>query len=144
MYQSVCYCAHQVPISEILLSDDDSFEPFVEEKQMNNVENFFEDKYLDSDKDYFHEIVINGLNHNDTQIIPKFTQKYIITDLSEKCHKQISKNQLKYGALMGKTKKAIHYALQDKDNKIMQFIKEFNKRKEDQRVLAHIYNNLVT
>ncbi|CAG8846992.1 27906_t:CDS:1, partial [Racocetra persica] len=69
----------------------------------------------------------NSSNNNDTQIIPEFTQKYTITDLSEKCYKKISKNQLKYGALMGEAKKAIHYALQDEDNELMQFIKEFNK-----------------
>ncbi|CAG8763477.1 14450_t:CDS:1, partial [Racocetra persica] len=93
---------------------------------------------------YSHEMVVNSSNNNDIQIIPEFTQKYTITDLSEKCYKKISKNQLKYGALMGEAKKAIHYALQDEDNKLIQFIKEFNKRKENQHIQACIHNNPIT
>ncbi|CAG8458903.1 16845_t:CDS:2 [Cetraspora pellucida] len=61
----------------------------------------------------------------------EFTQKYTITDLSEKWYKKILKNQLKYGALMSEAKKTIYYALQNEDNELMQFIKEFNKRKEN-------------
>src|SRR5436305_5699690 len=42
MCQSVCYHAHQVLFSEILVSDDDSFEPFFNEKANNSAENHIE------------------------------------------------------------------------------------------------------
>ncbi len=34
--------------------------------------------------------------------------------------------------LMDKAKKAIQFAIQDGDNELIQFMREFNKRKEDQ------------
>ncbi|RIB24067.1 hypothetical protein C2G38_2169621 [Gigaspora rosea] len=37
---------------------------------------------------------------------------------------------------MGKAKKAIQYALEDGDNELIQFVKKFNKRKEEQRAQA--------
>jgi hypothetical protein len=41
------------------------------------------------------------------KIIQFFTQKYTITDLSEKYYKQISQNQLKFGILIDEAKKAM-------------------------------------
>ena len=79
----------------------------------------------------------NCLNdQNDAQITLEFTRKYTINDLSEKYSKQISQNQLKFGTLMGEAKKAIQYAIQDGDNELIQFIREFNKKKETQRIEA--------
>ena len=59
-----------------------------------------------------------------------------INDLSEKYSKQISRNQLKFGTLMGEAKKAIQFAIQDGDDELIQLIREFNKRKEAQQILA--------
>ena len=39
---------------------------------------------------------------------------------------------------MGETKKAVQYAIQDGDNELIQFIKEYNKRKEAQQIQAEI------
>ena len=56
--------------------------------------------------------------------------------LSEKHSKQISRNQLKYGVLMGEAKKAIQFAIQDNDDELIQLIKEFNRKKEAQQIDA--------
>ena len=37
---------------------------------------------------------------------------------------------------MGEARKAIQFAIQDGDDELIQFIREFNKRKEAQQVLA--------
>ncbi|CAB4391162.1 unnamed protein product [Rhizophagus irregularis] len=42
MYQSVYYCTHQVPFSEISALDDDSFEPFFNKKVDNSIETLIE------------------------------------------------------------------------------------------------------
>ncbi|PKY53355.1 hypothetical protein RhiirA4_471502, partial [Rhizophagus irregularis] len=47
--------------------------------------------------------------------------------------KQISRNQLKYGTLLGEAKKAIQFAIKDGYDELLQFIKEFNRRKEAQQ-----------
>lgn len=225
MCQSVCYRAHQVPFSEISISDDDSFEPFFDKEVDESAEipieadedreldlkslisivnsddileiwkiyrynypksyqhiillntgeylctcfmlvthgiicrHFFK-VFVESSKACFHltliprrwykdeyiissdicssEIVMNGCNFskNDSQITLEFTRKYTINDLSEKYSKQISRNQLKFGTLMGEAKKAIQFAIQDGDDELIQFIREFNKRKEAQQILA--------
>jgi hypothetical protein len=37
---------------------------------------------------------------------------------------------------MGEAKKAIQYAIQNRNNELIQFIREFNKKKETQRIEA--------
>ena len=219
MCQSVCYRAHQVPFSEILVSDDDSFEPFFNEKVDDSAENHIEadeDRelnlkslislvdpndileiwkisrynysksyqhiillstgeyfctcfmlvthgiicrhffkvFVESSKARFHLMLIPrrwykdeymsssdvcpgevvksncDVSQEDAQITLEFAQKYTVNDLSEKYSKQISRNQLKYGTLMGEAKKAIQFAIQDGDDELIQFIREFNRRKE--------------
>ncbi|CAG8801253.1 30923_t:CDS:2 [Gigaspora margarita] len=168
MCQSVCYRIYKVPISEIPLSDDDSFEPFFE-KSNDNIESsveadedreinlqslitivdyseileiwkvshynypkcyqhiilltyfhlklipnhWYKDKYIDSDKNYSNEIVASNSSYSDTPA-----------------------NKLKYGILMGEAKQAIQYALENRNDELIQFVKKFNKRKEDQRAQA--------
>ncbi|KAF0474619.1 protein far1-related sequence 5-like [Gigaspora margarita] len=222
MCQSVCYHAYKVLISEISLSDDDSFEPFFE-KSNDNIESsveadedreinlqslitivdyseileiwkvsrynypkcyqhvillsngehlctcfmlithriicrhffkiftesskayfhlklipnrWYKDEYIDSDENYSNEIVASNSSYSDTPAVQEFIRKYTINDLSEKHYKQISKNKLKYGILMEEAKKAIQYALEDGDDELIQFVKKFNKRKEDQQAQA--------
>ena len=92
---------------------------------------WYKDKYISSSEGCFNELVIKNCNsnHNDTL---KFTRKYTVNDLSEKYSKQISQKRLKYGILMGEAKKAIQFAIQDGDDELIQFIKEFNERKKAQ------------
>ena len=75
-------------------------------------------------------------SQTNSQITLEFTWKYTTNDLSEKYSKQISRNQLKFSTLMGEARKAIQFAIQDGDDELIQFIREFNKRKEAQQVLA--------
>ena len=62
MCQSVCYRAHQVPFSEILVSDDDSFEPFFNEKANNSAENHIE---ADEDRELNLKSLILLVNSDD-------------------------------------------------------------------------------
>ena len=73
------------------------------------------------------------ISQGDAQITLKFIQKYTLDDLSEKHFKQISQNQLKYGTLMGEAKKAIQFAIQDGDDELIQFMREYNRKKEAQQ-----------
>ncbi|CAB4424024.1 unnamed protein product [Rhizophagus irregularis] len=73
------------------------------------------------------------ISKDNAQITLEFVQKYTINDLSEKHSKQISRNQLKYGTLLGKVKKAIQFAIKDGYDELLQFIKKFNRRKEAQQ-----------
>jgi hypothetical protein len=99
---------------------------------------WYKDEYINSiETGFSEEIVISSdPSSNDAQITLEFTRKYTVSDLSEKYCKQVSQNRLKYGTLMGEAKKAIQFAIQDDDNELIQFIKEFNKRKETQRTQA--------
>ena len=99
---------------------------------------WYKDEYITSSDICSSEIVMNNCDPSQTnsQITLEFTQKYITNDLSEKYFKQISRNQLKFGTLMGEARKAIQFAIQDGDDELIQFIREFNKRKEAQQVLA--------
>jgi hypothetical protein len=225
MRQSVCYRANQVPFSEILASDDDSFEPFFEKEVDDSIEipieadedreldlkslismvnsddileiwrisrynypkcyqhvvllntgeflctcfmlithgiicrHFFK-VFVETPNAYFHltlipkrwykdeyiissdicssEIVMNNCQNdqNNTQITLKFTRKYTANDLSESYSKQLSQKQLKFGTLMGEAKKAIQYAIQEDDDDLIQFIREYNKRREAQLIQA--------
>ncbi|CAG8622524.1 10499_t:CDS:1 [Diversispora eburnea] len=94
---------------------------------------WYKDEY---NSDTINETVIsnNNSNHNITQINSTFVQKYTSDDLSEKHGKQISKDRIKYGVLMGEAKKAIQYAIEDGDNELIRLIKEFNQKKEIQRI----------
>src|SRR5581483_4770413 len=99
---------------------------------------WYKDEYMYSDDVcYNNEVKSNcDLSQEDAQVAPIFIRKYIMNDLSEKYSKQISRNQLKYGTLMGKTKKAIQFAIQNGDDELIQFIREFNRRKEAQQIHA--------
>ena len=224
MCQSVCYRAHRVPSSEILVSDDDSFEPFFEEVDNSsethieadedrelNLESlislvnsddileiwkisrynypksyqhvillstgeylctcfmlvthgiicrhffkvfvesskacfhlmlipncWYKDEFMSSSDVYSSEMVKSNcdVSQENTQITLEFARKYTRNDLSEQYSKQISRNQLKYGTLMGEAKKAIQFAIQDNDDELIQFIREFNRRKEAQQIHA--------
>ncbi|RHZ88497.1 hypothetical protein Glove_22g195 [Diversispora epigaea] len=101
---------------------------------------WYKDEYINSDEVYSNEIIIsnNNSSYDNNQTTLTFTRKYTINDLSEKQSKQISQRKIKYGILMGETKKAVQYAIQDGDNELIQFIKEYNKRKEAQQIQAEI------
>lgn len=90
---------------------------------------WYKDEYIDSTKDYYNETVMGNCYGNDTL---EFNQKYTMKHLKEHSER-ISQNQLKYGTLMGEAKKAIQFAIQDNDDELIQFIREFNKRKENQQ-----------
>ncbi|GBC51893.2 protein FAR1-RELATED SEQUENCE 5-like [Rhizophagus irregularis DAOM 181602=DAOM 197198] len=160
MCQSVCYRTHQVPFSEILASDDDSFEPFFDKEVDDSIETPIEadeDRELDlkslismvNSDDILEiwkvsrdisssEIIMNSCQNdqNNTQITLEFTRKYTVNDLSESYSRQISQKQLKFGTLMGEAKKAIQFAIQDDDEELIQFIREYNKRREAQLIQA--------
>ncbi|CAG8782200.1 18031_t:CDS:2, partial [Racocetra fulgida] len=98
-----------ISMSEILLSDDDLFEPFFEKELDDNLDILLEadedrelnlqslisivnhneileiwkDEYFDSGENYFNEMAVSDSNHSDTPIISEFTRKYTIADLSE-------------------------------------------------------------
>ena len=98
---------------------------------------WYKDKYMYSDDVCYNEVKSNcDLSQEDAQVAPIFIRKYIMNDLSEKHSKQISRNQLKYGVLMGEAKKAIQFAIQDNDDELIQLIKEFNRKKEAQQIDA--------
>ncbi|CAB5209192.1 unnamed protein product [Rhizophagus irregularis] len=155
MCQSVCYRIQQVPFSEISASDDDSFEPFFDKKIDDSIETPIEadeDRELDlkslismvNSDDILEiwkvsrEIIMNSCQNdqNNTQITLEFTRKYTVNDLSESYSRQISQKQLKFGTLMGEAKKAIQFAIQDDDEELIQFIREYNKRREAQLIQA--------
>ncbi len=93
---------------------------------------WYKDEYISSSEGDFNEMIIGNPNSNHTL---EFTQKYTINDFSD-YDRQVSQNQLKYGTLMGETKKAIQFAIRDGDDELIQFIRDFNKRKEDQQMQA--------
>jgi hypothetical protein len=99
---------------------------------------WYKDEYITSSDICSSEMIMNNCRNdqNGMQITLEFTQKYTIDDLSEKYSKQISRNQLKFGTLMGEAKKAIQFAIQDDDDELIQFIREFNKRKEARLIQA--------
>lgn len=99
---------------------------------------WYKDEYMmSSDDAYYNEVKSNcDLSQGDAQVAPSFVRKYTVNDLSEKFSKQISRNQLKYGALMGEAKKAIQFAIQDDDDELIQLIREFNRKKEAQQIHA--------
>ncbi|CAB5205097.1 unnamed protein product [Rhizophagus irregularis] len=155
MCQSVCYRTHQVPFSKISASDDDSFEPFFDKEVDDSIETPIEadeDRELDlkflismvNSDDILEiwkvsrEIIMNSCQNdqNNTQITLEFTRKYTVNDLSESYSRQISQKQLKFGTLMGEAKKAIQFAIQDDDEELIQFIREYNKRREAQLIQA--------
>jgi len=70
MCQSVCYRAHRVPSSEILVSDDDSFEPFFEEVD-NSAETHIE---ADEDRELNLESLILLVNSDDILEIWKISR----------------------------------------------------------------------
>ena len=92
---------------------------------------WYKDEYISSSKGCFNELIIGNCNSNHDDTL-KFIWKYTVNDLSEKYSKQISQKRLKYGILMGEAKKAIQFAIQDGDDELIQFIKEFNERKKAQ------------
>jgi hypothetical protein len=62
MCQSVCYCAHQVPFSEISASDDDSFEPFFDKEVDDFIETPIE---ADEDRELDLKSLISIVNLDD-------------------------------------------------------------------------------
>jgi hypothetical protein len=90
---------------------------------------WYKDEYISSSEGDFNEMVIGNPNSNHTL---EFTQKYTMNDSDY--DRQVSQNQLKYGTLMGEAKKAIQFAIRDGDDKLIQLIRDFNKRKEDQQI----------
>jgi len=99
---------------------------------------WYKDEYMSSSDVCSGEVIKSNcdVSQEDAQITLEFVQKYTANDLSEKYSKQISWNQLKYGTLMGEAKKAIQFAIQNNDDELIQFIREFNKRKEAQQIHA--------
>ena len=95
---------------------------------------WYKDEYISSIEDYSNEEVISNCPSNTLEFIH---QKYIVNNPPE-YSRRISQNQLKYGILMGEAKKAIQFAVQDGDDELIQFMREFNKRKEDQQVRANL------
>src|SRR4051812_31797800 len=87
---------------------------------------------------YSSEIVKNDCRNDqdNAQTTLEFTRKYTINNLSENYSRQISQKQLKFGTLMGEARKAIQFAIQDDNDKLIQLIKEFNKRKEARLIQA--------
>ncbi|CAG8615540.1 30792_t:CDS:2, partial [Racocetra persica] len=74
-----------------------------------------------------------------TQFPSMSVAKYTVNDiLSEKIFKKISQDQLKSGTLMGEAKKAIQFLIQDNDDELIRFIKEYNKKNKAQRIEAEI------
>ncbi|CAB4384383.1 unnamed protein product [Rhizophagus irregularis] len=80
--------------------------------------------FVETPKAYFHLV-----------LIPKrwYKDEYIT---SKSYSRQISQKQLKFGTLMGEAKKAIQFAIQDDDEELIQFIREYNKRREAQLIQA--------
>ncbi|CAG8760287.1 16197_t:CDS:1, partial [Racocetra fulgida] len=62
MCQSVCYLACQVSMSEILLSNDDLFEPFFEKEPDDNLDILLE---ADKDRELNLQSLISMVNHNE-------------------------------------------------------------------------------
>jgi hypothetical protein len=93
---------------------------------------WYKDEYITLSNIYSSEIVMNSCQNdqNDMQITLEFTRKYTVNDLTESYFKQLSQIQLKFGTLMGEAKKAIQFAIQDNDEELIQFIREYNKRRE--------------
>ncbi|CAG8707823.1 12305_t:CDS:2, partial [Funneliformis mosseae] len=106
MCQSVCYCIHQVQFSEILISNDGSFEPFF-------------DKVKDSAKSFIKADEDWKLDLNDTYSSETITS-----------NGQNDQN--------GEAKKAIQFAIQNDNEKLIQFIKDFNKKKEAQLIQVEL------
>ncbi|PKY34969.1 hypothetical protein RhiirB3_395906 [Rhizophagus irregularis] len=99
---------------------------------------WYKDEYITSSDISSSEIIMNSCQNdqNNTQITLEFTRKYTVNDLSESYSRQISQKQLKFGTLMGEAKKAIQFAIQDDDEELIQFIREYNKRREAQLIQA--------
>ena len=99
---------------------------------------WYKDEFMSSSDVCSGEVIKSNcdISQENAQLTLEFTRKYTVNDLSEKYSKQISRNQLKYGTLMGKAKKAIQFAIQDSDDELIQFIREFNRRKLAQRIHA--------
>ena len=99
---------------------------------------WYKDEFMSSSNVCSSEVIKNNcdISQENAQLTLEFTRKYTVNDLSEKYSKQISRNQLKYGTLMGEAKKAIQFAIQDSDDELIQFIREFNRRKQAQRIHA--------
>ncbi|CAB5367956.1 unnamed protein product [Rhizophagus irregularis] len=114
MCQSVCYCTHQVPFSEISASDDDLFEFFFDKEVDDSIETPIE---ADEDWELDLKSLISMVNSDDILEIWKVSR-------------QISQKQLKFGTLMGKAKKAIQFTIQDDDEELIQFIREYNKEEK--------------
>ena len=53
-----------------------------------------------------------------------------MNDTSEQNARRISINQLRYGILMGEARKAIQFTIEDGDEELIQFIREFNEKRE--------------
>ncbi|RHZ70111.1 hypothetical protein Glove_275g99 [Diversispora epigaea] len=83
---------------------------------------WYKDEYINSDTIYSAETVISN-NDDGMQTNSIFNRKYILNNLSEKHSKRILQNRIKYGALMGKAKKAIQYAIQDGDDELIKLIR---------------------
>jgi len=99
---------------------------------------WYKDEFMSSSDVCSGEVIKSNcdISQENAQLTLEFTRKYTVNDLSEKYSKQISRNQLKYGTLMGEAKKAIQFAIQDSDDELIQFIREFNRRKQAQRIHA--------
>ncbi|CAG8840829.1 3229_t:CDS:2, partial [Gigaspora margarita] len=113
---------------------------------------WYKDEYINSSEFYSNEIITSNCDFsndstnsmNSTQV-QSFTQKYTVNGvLSEKNSKKISQDRLKFGTLMGEAKKAIQFAIQDNDDELIRFIKEYNHKKEAQRVEAESIKNQET
>ncbi|CAB4384382.1 unnamed protein product [Rhizophagus irregularis] len=80
--------------------------------------------FVETPKAYFHLVLISKRWYKDEYITLKSYSR------------QISQKQLKFGTLMGEAKKAIQFAIQDDDEELIQFIREYNKRRKAQLIQA--------
>jgi hypothetical protein len=83
----------------------------------------------------------SGSNQNNIQ---RFEWQYICNNnLQVNEDQKKIQSQLKYGTLMGEAKKAIQYAIQDKDDELLYFIKNYNIQKEQNYESAHLENQII-
>ncbi|CAG8602460.1 5264_t:CDS:2 [Funneliformis caledonium] len=138
MCESVCYKAFQVNLNKIFTFDDDVFEPLVIESQESEIPTPLQANEVDDDHqfvdclDLSNEAFVNANKGESNQSnIQHFEWRYTCNNnLQVNEDQKKIRNQLKYGTLMGEAKKTIQYAIQDEDDKLLYFIKNYNIQKE--------------
>ena len=105
---------------------------------------WYQDQFIDC-LDLSNEASVNanksGSNQNNIQ---RFEWQYICNNnLQVNEDQKKIQSQLKYGTLMGEAKKAIQYAIQDEDDELLYFIKNYNIQKEQSYESAHLKNQII-